>query len=145
MTLLGRPDPFSSRNGGCPSRINATAVTAGGRQRLAPGEHRPAHRVQSQPNSAATSATGRASRPTAIVAQRPARAVNADRAGAISSATSANETTAQFVVGQRQRRLCHTNRTGCPKAGVVIAAVVLLRALAGILLELRLRADSTGT
>ena len=72
---------------------------------------------QSQPNSAATSATGRASRPTAIVAQRPARAVNAPRAGAIRSSASVNDPTTQLAAGQRQRHLCQTRRTGRPNAG----------------------------
>ena len=72
---------------------------------------------QSQPNSAATSATGRASRPTAIVAQRPARAVNAPRAGAIRSSTSVNEPTGHPASTQHQRHLRHTRRTGRPNAG----------------------------
>ena len=72
---------------------------------------------QSQPNSAATSATGRASRPTATVAQRPARAVSADRAGAICSSTSVNDPTTQLAAGQRHRHLCHMRRTGRPNAG----------------------------
>ena len=71
---------------------------------------------QSQPNSPATSATGRASRPTAIVAQRPARAVSADRAGAICSSISVNDPTGQLAAGQHQRHLCHTRRTGRPNA-----------------------------
>ncbi len=72
---------------------------------------------QSQPNSAATSAPGRASRPTATVAQRPARAVSAARAGAICSSTSVNVPTTQFAAGQRHRHLCHTRRTGRPNTG----------------------------
>ena len=72
---------------------------------------------QSQLNSAATSATGRASRPTAIVAQRPARVVSADLLGAIWSSTSVNEPTPHPAAGQRQRHLCHMGRTGRPNAG----------------------------
>ena len=71
---------------------------------------------QSQPNSAATSATGRASRPTCKVAQRPARDVSADRAGAIRSSISVNEATPQLAAGQHHRHLCHTRRTGRPNA-----------------------------
>ena len=70
---------------------------------------------QSQPNSAATSDTARASRPTAVVAQRPALVVNAERAGAITSLVSVNEPVAQPTMGQRQRHLCHTNRNRPPK------------------------------
>ena len=74
---------------------------------------------QSQSNSAATSATGRASRPTAIVAQRPARAVNAPRAGAIRSSTSVNDPTSQLAATQHQRCLCQMRRTGRPNAGQI--------------------------
>ncbi len=63
----------------------------------------------------ATSDTARASRPIAVVAQRPARDVNAERAGAISSLVSVNEPVAHAAAGQRH--YCHTNRTGRPNAG----------------------------
>ena len=98
-----------------PQRLHGTdSVTVSGQQRFAPGEHRPVHRMPVTTHSPATSVTGRASRPTAIVAQHPARAVNVERAGAIHSSTSVNETIPQLVDGQRHRHLCHTRRTGRP-------------------------------
>ena len=69
-----------------------------------------------QPSSAATSLSGRP-RPAWRVAHRAARAVNSALAGAISAACSVALPASQPPRGQRQRRLCHTSRTGRPNAG----------------------------
>ena len=69
-----------------------------------------------QPRSAATSLSGRP-RPAWRVAHRAARAVNSALAGAISAAFSVALPAPQPPRGQRQRRLCHTSRTGRPNAG----------------------------
>ena len=61
-----------------------------------------------QPNSAATSLTGRP-RPAWRVANRAARDVNNARREAISPACSTAVPDAQLSSGQRQRRLCHTS------------------------------------
>ena len=109
-----RPNRVSSR----PSASTAPTRSASAASSASPQASTARFAVcQSQPNSAATSATGRASRPTATVAQRPARAVSAARAGAICSSTSVNEPTSQLAAGQRHRHLCHMRRTGRPNAG----------------------------
>ena len=69
-----------------------------------------------QPRSAATSLSGRP-RPAWRVAHRAALAVNSALAGAISAACSVALPASQPPRGQRQRRLCHTSRTGRPNAG----------------------------
>lgn len=56
------------------------------------------------------------SAPISRVAHRPARVVIAARAGAMSSRTSVQDPTGHPAVGQRQRRLSHTNVTGDPNA-----------------------------
>ena len=88
-----------------------------GEQRFAPGEHRPVRRVPvttqlgGHIGDRAGVAAHRHSRPAS------ARAVSADRAGAICSSTSVNEATSHVAAGQRHRHLCHMRRTGRPNAG----------------------------
>jgi len=71
---------------------------------------------QLQPNSPATSPTGRA-RPAWRVAQRAARVVSFSRGGAISESCSVTVPAEHSESGQRHRRLCHTNSTCRPNAG----------------------------
>ena len=95
----------------------ADPITVRDDQRFAPGEHRPVRRVSVTTQLVGHIGDRRASRPTTTVAQRPDRAVNADRAGAIRSSTSVNDPTTQLAVGHRHRHLCHTRRTGRPNTG----------------------------
>ena len=73
-------------------------------------------RNHTQPSSATTSLSGRP-RQAWRVAHRAALPVNSARAGAISAACSVTLPASQPPRGQRQRRLCHTSRTGRPHAG----------------------------
>ena len=56
-------------------------------------------------------------RPAWRVTQRPARVVNRSRGGPITGSCSVTVPAAHSEFGQRQRRLCHTNRVARPNAG----------------------------
>ena len=73
-------------------------------------------RCQLHPSSEARSLTGRP-RPAWRVAQRPARAVNRSRGGAIAGSCSVTVPAEHPWRAHRHRRLCHTSRTGLPNAG----------------------------
>ena len=78
---------------------------------------------QSQPNSSASSATVRPSRPTCSVTHRPARSVNASRGAAIARSWPVHDPTGQPAAGQHQRCLRHTSRARRPNAGRSISSI----------------------
>ena len=70
-----------------------------------------------QPDSAATSSTGRPSRPTCTVAHRAALDVNNARSGPIPGSCSTNDPSEHSEFGHVQRRFRHRSRTGRPNVG----------------------------